>query len=156
AAASVILSAHQPPEPSPTSTDSPVLTRFLAQETVPLTSYRAVRHMRATARGGKMSAAMGVMTTLDPAGGFDFQILDAGGSEFIPARVFLPALEAEREAETPSAAARAALTRANYEFAEKGLGDDGLVQIGIRPKRKDTLLIDGSILVTHEADLVRI
>ena len=104
-----------------------------------------------------MSASMTVLTTLDPVEGFNFVVLEESGAALIRRRVFLPALEAEREAHAPDAAARGALTLGNYAFAPNGATDDGLMRIDIHARRKDTLLIDGSILVTQaEGDLVRL
>jgi hypothetical protein len=153
--AGALLAAPQEPETEVPLTPS-IVDRFLSSDPARVTSYRAVRHLHATSRGGKMTASMTALTTLDPIEGFQFVVLESSGSGLIKNRVFLPALEAEREAKTPAAEARGALSMANYEFLDKGQGDEGLMQIGIRPKRKDTLLIDGSILVTPEADLVRV
>lgn len=152
--AGVLLAAPQ--EPDAIEAPISIVDRFLSSEPAPLTSYRALRHLHATSRGGKMTASMTAMTSLDPAEGFTFVVLESSGSGLIKNRVFLPALEAEREAKTPAARARGALSMANYDFLDKGPAEDGLMQIGIRPKRKDTLLIDGSIAVTPEADLVRV
>jgi hypothetical protein len=151
----VLLTAGEPRDDVETSTPS-IVDRFLSTEPVPLTSYRAVRRLHATSRGGKMEASMTAMTTLSPDEGFRFVVLESTGSGLIRNRVFLPALEAERDANAPGAAARAALSAANYEFLEKGAVDEELTQIGIRPRRKDALLIDGSILVTRDADLVSV
>jgi hypothetical protein len=45
----------------------------------------------------------------------------------------------------------------NYVFGPAAVVEPGLVRVEIQPRRDDTLLIDGSILLTEEqADLVRI
>ena len=137
--------------------DGAAVTRFLAIQAEPLSGYSAVRHLEAVARGGRMTASMTVRTTLNPARGFEFSVLAKSGSALIHRKVFLPALEAERQARTPAEAARGALTPDNYEFVAGDVNDEGLLRIDIRPRRADTLLVRGSILVTPEdADLVRI
>lgn len=133
------------------------VSRFLASQVEPLSGYNAVRHLQAVARGGRLTASMTVRTTLDPGRGFEYAVLAASGSGLIQRKVFLPALEAERQARTPGEAARGALTPANYEFTPGDMTDEGLLRIDIRPRRADTLLVRGSILVTPDsADLVRI
>lgn len=137
--------------------DDSVVGRFLSTDSASVTSYRAVRRLEASARGGRMTAWMTVRTTLDSSEGFEYQVLDEGGSGLIRGKVFLAALNAEREARQPAQAARGALTPTNYEFTAGGVTDEGLTRIGIRPRRSDTLLLQGSIFVTSdEADLVRI
>src|SRR4029450_9148995 len=43
---------------------------------------------------------------------------------------------------------RGALTRSNYEFSA-GSQEENLIRIGIHPKRHDTMLIEGSILLAE-------
>jgi hypothetical protein len=72
-------------------------------------------------------------------------------------RVLRGVLEAEGDAKRRDAGSHGALTEANYEFTAADAASDGLLRVAIRPKRKDALLIDGSILLTAEgADLVRL
>ncbi len=76
---------------------------------------------------------------------------------FYAGRLSPEKLEAERDAKAPAAAVRGALTESNYAFEDDGPADDGLRRIAIVPRRKDTLLLRGSILVTgSEADLVAV
>ena len=72
-------------------------------------------------------------------------------------KVLRAALEAEQRTRNSKDAERGALTRINYDFGPSAVTEEGLVRIDIRPRRNDTLLIDGSILLTEEqSDLVRI
>jgi len=151
--AGTVVNAHSSLGAEPSGTVS-IVDRFLTRDDDQLTSYRAVRHMSATSRGGKMKASMTVLTTLDPETGFTFTELEWSGSALIRKHVFIPALRAEREANTAAASARGALTPANYAFVERDARVDGLRQIDINARRTDTLLVDGSILVTDEGDLV--
>ena len=50
----------------------------------------------------------------------------------------------------------AALDPANYEFAP-AVAEDGLLRVGLTPRRKDAMLIDGAMFLSPEdADLVRL
>ncbi len=132
------------------------VARFLSSEDRSLVSYRAVRRLTAESRGGKMRASLTAMTTFDSERGFQYEVLAEEGSGMIRSRVLRGALEAERDARRRDQAGRSALSEANYEFGP-GAISAGLVQVTINPRRKDAMLIDGSIFLTPEdADLVRI
>ena len=136
-----------------------VLGRFLAeyeQSLQSLVSYRAVRRLSVVARGGKMTATLKARTTLDPINGFQFEVLEENGSGMLRSRVLHGALEAERDAKRREKGAHGALTAANYTFGAGELTPDGMLRVAIHPVRKDSLLVEGSILLTNEAaDLVR-
>jgi hypothetical protein len=133
------------------------LLERLADSGPPLTSYRALRTLTAETRGGQMRARLTAWTSLDPAAGFQYSIVDEEGSGIIRQKVLRAALEAERKMQTTGEIDKGALASINYNFAD-GVGTgEGLMRIGIRPKRPDTLLVDGSILLTNPGgDLVRI
>jgi len=136
-----------------------VLGRFLAeyeQSLQSLVSYRAVRRLSVVARGGKMTASLKARTSLDPVNGFQFEVLEESGSGMLRSRVLHGALEAERDAKRREKGAHGALTAANYTFGAGELTPDGMLRVAIHPLRKDSLLVEGSILLTSEAaDLVR-
>jgi hypothetical protein len=49
------------------------------------------------------------------------------------------------------------LTYENYTFNDRGMSPDGLAWLDVKARRKDLLLVDGSIFVNpRDADLVRI
>jgi len=134
-----------------------VVERFLKDNDRSLVSYRALRRLEAAARGGKMHARLTAWTTVDVEKGFQYEVVEESGSGMIRSKVLRAALEAEREARRRDRAARSALTEANYEFTVSDITPDGFVRVAIHPKRKDAMLIEGSILLTNqEADLVRI
>jgi hypothetical protein len=135
-----------------------VLDRFLAAPDSSLVRYSALRRLTATSRGGKMQASLTARTTLDPERGFQFEVIEESGSKIIRSKVLHGALEAEQRARQREEAARAALTVANYEFTlgHTSPAEAGMVRVEIRPRRKDTMLIEGSILLSATADLVRI
>jgi hypothetical protein len=97
---------------------------------------------------------MNVLTTADTSG-FRFEVVDVGGSGYVRDRVFIPALESE--AAMWGAGPRGALTPDNYVFEDRGADAGGLARIGVKPRRKDVLLVDGSIFLRPEdGDLVRV
>ena len=118
--------------------------RFVAhRETVPLTQYRAIRWMRARNERFKKEARLHVRTTLDQVSGFRYEILAQEGSGLIRDRALIPILKAEARALADGTAARSAISIANYEFFPGQ--EDGWVRI--RPRRRDTLLVDGAVLI---------
>jgi hypothetical protein len=134
-----------------------LVRKFLAGDDRPLVSYRAIRRLTASTRGGKMQAVLTARTSLAPDTGFQYEILDENGSGIIRSKVLHAALEAERDARRRDQIARAALTEANYRFTLGEDTPDGLARVAIVPKRKDAMLVEGSILLTHEdAELVRV
>ena len=132
----------------------PALERFLATVDHGPSSYRAFRRLEA--RNGHLSDAawMNVWTTA-AASGFTYEIVGQGGSDYVRDRVFLPALEAEQT--MWGAAARGALTHENYTFEDLGADPGGLAWIGLKPRRKDVLLVNGSLFLRpDDGDLVRV
>ena len=157
-------SASQPAASASTSVGSATnaantLGRFLAeaeQTLQSLVSYSAVRRLSVVARGGKMQASLTARTTLDPVNGFQFQVLEESGSGMLRSRVLHGALEAELEAKKREKGTHGALTPANYSFGAGEVTPEGLLRFAIHPLRKDSLLMEGSILLTNEAaDLVQ-
>lgn len=148
---------HVAPAPAASFVSTPTtLDRFLADTEQSLVSYRAVRRLSVAARGGKMTAALTARTSLDSVNGFQYTVLDESGSGMLRSRVLHGVLEAERDAKRRQHGAHGALTAANYRFAPGEPAGDGLVRVAIHPVRKDALLVEGSILLTHDdADLVR-
>jgi hypothetical protein len=147
----------QEPIDRPAIVDKPaVVDKFLAAGNGSLVSYEARRVMNVVARGGKMQAMLVARTTLDTEGRFSYAILEETGSGFLRSRVLHPILEAEQEAKRRAQGTHGALTPANYTFTIEDTTPDGLLRVGIKPKRKDDLLVDGSILLTcADGDLVR-
>jgi hypothetical protein len=133
-----------------------VLARFLAGNDHSLLSYEAVRKLEVVARGGKMTAFMTARTSLDEDNGFQFHVIEESGSGLLRSRVLHPVLEAERQAKQRQRGRAGALTLANYAFTVDEITPDGLLRVAIKPKRRDELLMDGSILLTADtADLVQ-
>ena len=134
-----------------------LIDRFLAPDHTPLVSYRAFRRLTASTRGGRMQAAVEAWTTLDAKQGLSYQITSEEGSETIRHHVLIAALNAEQKAVRGADAERMALTRENYDFL--GVSDDSgsVLRVGIRPRRKQAMLINGSVFLEGDtADLVRV
>jgi hypothetical protein len=134
------------------------LERFLAdsESFSALVSYQALRRLSVVARSGKMKASLTARTSLDPVNGFTYEVLDESGSGLLRSRVLHAALEAESEAKRRQKGAHGSLSVANYNFEVEDWTSDGLLRVAIHPKRKDSLLMEGSIFLTGEAaDLVR-
>ncbi len=113
--------------------------------------------MDASNRRFGASAWMDVWTDADRATGFRYDVAAEGGSGPIRRRVFRAALDAEQKMWREGEPARAGVDHTNYSFADNGDEDGGLASLAITPKRKDVLLVDGSIFVTRDdGDLVRI
>lgn len=133
----------------------PLLERFFARNDQGPKAYRALRRMDARNDHFGASAWMDVWTEAD-ASGFRYQIAAEGGSAYIRRRVFLAALESEEKMWRDGEPKRAQLDPANYVFEDRGAAE-GLATVAIKPKRKDVLLVEGSVFVTEDdADLVRI
>jgi hypothetical protein len=154
-----VLSAAPRVEPGP----AVPLDRFLARAAPALTSYRAVRHLTATTRGGKMQASLTARTQLDPQHGFRYEILEQSGSAMIQKRVLVAALETERQVQVSGTGSRGALTADNYDFLDAAAdtaasaASDSLVRVDLKARRRDTMLIDGAMFLTSEDfDLVRV
>jgi hypothetical protein len=133
---------------------SAVIDRFLAfEDAAPLVQYRAIRRLRATNEKFKQEAALEARTSLDETRGFLYEALHTTGSSLVRDRALLPILQGEARAWADGTAARSALTPANYEFSADGEPD----LVRIRPRRKDTLLLEGVLLVAPgTGDLRRI
>lgn len=132
------------------------LARFFAPQTPPLVSYRALRTLSASTRGGKFAGSVVAQTSLDPAAGFSYSIVSQDGSGLVCRRVLIAALDAERKAMQDGDGARAALTFDNYDFLAM-TNDDALLKVDIKPRRKAVMLIDGSLFLKPDnAELVRV
>jgi hypothetical protein len=134
----------------------PVLQRFLALDDPAPTEYRALRHLDARNDHFESSASMDVWTDANAAHGFRYRIVSEGGSEYIRSHVFVASLETERKMWESGAPNRAALTAENYVFEDRGECYDGLAGLTVKPRRRDVLLIEGSIFLRpDDGELMR-
>lgn len=138
------------------SRPSILIDRFLAVDDPDPWQYRALRRLEARNDHFDREARMEVWTEGD-ASGFRYTIVSEQGSDYIRNRVFRQTLETERQMWLAGTPDRAALTRANYVFEDRGPQPDGLLSLAVKPRRKDILLVDGVIFLDPgNHDLVRL
>jgi hypothetical protein len=134
-----------------------VLDRFLAAAAhrAPA-SYRAFRRLEGSNAKFGATGWLDVVTEFDPQDGLRYRILAEEGSARIRGAL-KSVLDGERKATLQGQSSTTALTRENYEFEPGPVGADGLVELRVRPRRRDAALVDGSIFVMAEdAGLVRV
>jgi len=139
------------------ASSSPIIELVISRSDPPARQYRALRRLEA--RSAKLGAAawMEAWTEVDAQEGFRYRIIGEGGSGYIRSHVLKPWLENERKMWAAGDPERASLSPANYTFEDRGITEDGLAHIDVKPRRKDLLLVDGSIFVNpDDGDLVRI
>jgi hypothetical protein len=140
---------------APSAAAPAILTRFLALDDPTPSQYRALRHLEARNEKFEKNAWMDVWTEAD-ASGFHYVVVSEDGSEYIRSKVFRATLETERKMWATGAPDQAAVTLANYVFEDRGAQPDGLTSLTLTPRRKDVLLVDGSIsLNPDDGELVR-
>lgn len=130
------------------------IRQFLAQDdTQP--PYKATRRLEA-ANGGR-AAWMEATTEYSRNGGFRYAITAEGGSSSMRTKVLRAVLAGERDAFVHGETARAALARTNYTFEAQGVDAEGLVNIGLSPRRKERMLVAGMMfLQPDDGALVRL
>jgi hypothetical protein len=98
---------------------------------------------------------MDAWTELD-ARGFRYQVVSERGSNTIRGRVLKALLERERELVASGDTERSDITAANYTFSAETAGP-GVRYIGITPKRKDVLLVEGRMVLSEDSgELLRV
>ena len=132
------------------------IDRFLAQKATPLTSAVTFRHLEATTRSGTMRGWVDACTVTD-GDEMRYSVVAQGGSGAIRKRALIAALDGEVKARRRGETGRATLHPDNYEFTSGDESGAGLVRVGLRPRRRDTMLIRGSMyLAPEDGDLVRV
>jgi hypothetical protein len=143
-----VLQAQAPPS---------ALQRYLARGEEPTVEYRALRHLQASNAHFGVRGWMDAWTEYTRAGGFHYEIVAEGGSRHVRSRVLQPALESEARMWAAREPQRASVTPDNYVFTDARAIHEGLAPLGITPRRKDVLLVEGSIFVEPtDGDLRRI
>ena len=129
---------------------------FLEREAPEVRSYRARRHIEVFNSRFKARGWMEVTTALDPERGLQWQVVAEGGSRYVREHVIRVALAREAAAVKAGDPARAAVSLDNYEFIAVPGQADGGTTIGLTPRRRDVLLVSGSMLVDASGDLLEI
>ena len=134
-----------------------VLQRFLARAEEPPVEYRALRRLEAQNPKFKQGAWMLAWTEYDHVNGFRYQIVDEGGSGYIRSKVLRAALDGEQKIWADREPQKASFNHDNYMFDDSTIAPDGLASVGVKPKRKDVLLVEGAIFVQpSDGELSRI
>jgi hypothetical protein len=121
----------------------------------PLTQYRAYRSLHARSERRDQEGWLEAWTELDERG-FRFEIVSERGSEQVRNRVLKMVLQREQELVEAGDSGRAALTAANYDFGDE-IEEDGNRYVSLKPKRKDTLLVDGRMVLSPDGrELLRV
>jgi hypothetical protein len=133
------------------------LQRFLARGETPTVEYRALRRIEADNPHFGQRAWMEAWTEFDNVHGLQYQIVGEGGSAYIRSKVLRAALEGEQKMWLAREPQRASFNNDNYQFDPAVLGADGLTAVGVKPRRKDVLLVEGAIfLEPDEGSVARI
>jgi hypothetical protein len=132
------------------------IQRVVAQTARSGLTVRGRRDLRAGTASGKHEGWMRVETTLTPAGGFSWQVLEEGGSSRTREKVFRAVLETEAQACRAGDRDAAALTPENYTFTPMGSVGSGEQKIRLEPRRRDPRLIDGHLIVDGDGYPVRL
>lgn len=152
-----VTAARAAGDPRGAGSNTDILQRFLAIGDQTPTDYRALRHLDARNDHFDSSAWMDVWTDADRATGFHYRIVSEGGSDYIRSHVFPAVLELEGKMWASGNPDRAAFNEVNYVFEDRGELCDGLAGLSIKPRRKDLLLVEGSIFLRPEdGELMRI
>jgi hypothetical protein len=147
------LSAAGPATP-PNVPDA--LQRFLSLNDPTPVTYRALRRLDAQCEGLGKSAWMDVWTQIDASGALSYRIAAEDGSDYIRNKIFRATLDAEQKMWASGAPNRAGITTDNYVFEARGPEFEGLSQLSIKPRRKEALLVDGSIFLRPDGELLRL
>jgi hypothetical protein len=130
--------------------------RFLATSDEPLTQYRAYRRMHARSERFNQEGWLEAWTELK-GGAFSYEIVTERGSDQVRTRVLKALLKREQEMVAAGDVKRSELTPANYEFTDDISSDPGVRYVLIKPKRKDTMLVDGRMVFSQDSnELLRV
>ena len=131
------------------------IANFFSRAEQPLHQYRALRRMHATSDSGKYEAWLDAWTELND-GRFSYEIVSERGSDTARGKVLRPMLAREQEIVNSGDGHRSDLTADNYEFTEAGRDGDGARVVQIRPRRQDSMLVEGRAVLNDGGDLLRV
>ena len=135
-----------------------MLQRFLARAEEPPVEYRALRRLEAQNPKFKQSAWMLAWTEYDHVNGFRYQIVDEGGSGYIRNRRCCArrSKASRKSGRTTSRRSRRSTTTTTCSTTARRR-PTGSPSVGVKPKRKDVLLVEGAIFVQpSDGELSRI
>ena len=130
------------------------IKQFLSQQVVQH-AYRATRRLEAET--GSRTGWLEALTEYSPDAGFRYSITAEGGSSAIRTKVLKAVLDGERDIIALGVPGRSALGSANYTFQPNGVDAQGLANILLSPRRKETALLAGVMFLRPgEGELVRL
>ena len=130
------------------------LDRFLAHD-ARQPHYRGTRHLEA--ENGTRRGWLDIAIAYAQDTGFRYQITAEGGSDYIRKKVLKAVLDGERAAVAAGEDTRSSLARTNYDFQAKGIDDDGLTRVLLRPRRQERSLVAGVMMLRpDQGELVRV
>ncbi len=131
------------------------LERFLAQASIPVKEFDSVRTIIASgsALGIKASAKVEAQVTLTDWRHLNFRILSQTGNGKLIDNINKK-LQEEKETTETTTNKEVSFTRDNYEIRIGKLEISGLLSLINRPFKKEVWLIDGTLLVNSDGDLV--
>ena len=109
-------------------------------------SYRAYRRLEAGA-GDSKEGWLEAWTEVSPGRGLTYEIVGEGGHEYIRNKVLRDVLNSEQKLVAQGYPLRAALTAANYTFADGGMTEAGMQRVLLTPLRKTSGIVEGSLLI---------
>ena len=152
----LFLAGAAAPAADGTSSVSPVTSQFLAVREQPLRQYKAYRRMHARSERMNQEAWLEAWTELDGQT-FRYEIVSERGSEQVRNKVLKAVLKREQELIAAGDPARSALTEENYDFTETAPSGAREKYVALKPKRKDTLLVDGRMVLSPDGrELLRV
>ena len=129
------------------------MRRFLSQDDT-LHAYQAVR--RIEAENGSRRGWLEASTEYAPGTGFRYKVMAEDGSRYIRDKVLRALLDAERNAIAQGELTRSALVPENYVFQAQGVDADGLARVLMSPRRREGMLVAGTMYLRPGGHLVRL
>lgn len=132
-----------------------ILERFLAQASIPVKEFDSVRTIisSGSAFGIRASAKVEVQVTLTDWRYLNFKILTQTGNGMLIDNINKK-LQEEKETTERIAHEQMSFTRANYDIRIGKPEESGLLSLINKPLKKEVWLIDGTLLVNSDGDLV--
>ena len=131
-------------ETGPTSQFDAILAKF---NEGPPPAYKAFRRLEAGTPGSAKHGWMEVWTEHRPGAGFSYTIVREGGYDYVRNKILRGVLKGEADLVANGQPLRAPLVARNYEIADGGVTESGLMRLLLHPARKSEGIVRGSALV---------
>ncbi|HUQ88134.1 MAG TPA: hypothetical protein VM096_11280 [Vicinamibacterales bacterium] len=127
---------------------------FAKFNTVAPPSYRAFRRLEGGVANSDKNGWLEAWTEYTPGGGFSFNVVNEGGSDYVRNKVLRGMLTSEQQLIAAGKRVRTSLDAKNYTFEDGGITESGLHRILMVPSKKSDGLVDGSVYLDPESGLV--